>query len=697
MSNSERNRIYRQIELNYNSNNSAEISPNYNAAKKHNTIPLISMLDYGTPQQLEIARLWISQKKGLSEVDVYGNTPLHAARKATVTEALIKAGADINARTKDGNTALSLAAARGYPKIVSLLLAADADINTKANNGNTPLMNAILSYSYGAEDKYLMIVRLLLEHGADTTNTEGATAFYYAIQKSNTALVKLLLDHKVNPNIVFNDGETPLMKAIHRMNYELINLLISVGADVDKPNVENGVTPLMAVVNPLSSRLGVDHQVEIAQLLISKGADVNKESLFFNTALTIAIQGSVECVHLLLNNGANVNHQMPNGVTPLILTIATAHRSTRYMIMEMLIKAGADVNAKTDTGATALGYATIKNDINGLNILISHGATIDNLAVITPLHGLYVPYMHEKEMTELMYAIAHPHYNIISTLVGAGADVNFVTPTNETPLHIAARSNNPAIVRYLIKHDADVSLPDATHSVKSYAERGMFYPDVRRLILSATAPKKSVEIPIKNISQPNTNVFDPVMFMEVPFAEALADESILIFKVGAQFFSYPIEQLKRDIATNSGVIYECKEELHGAPWLKDVHLETPYFLLRSAAIYVVPLAQIKQIIRMDSSSRLFELVESSKRLPFTASYGSVMADNTGRNQSGRPVNIVSADHCQAKSDRATYTIQELRIVKSNRSSNNNRNTKKAGMKQGRRGNSNGDRKTKRRH
>ena len=51
---------------------------------------------------------------------------------------LLQAGADVNAKDRDGNTALILAAAEN-PTVVSVLLKAGADVNAKDRDGNTAL------------------------------------------------------------------------------------------------------------------------------------------------------------------------------------------------------------------------------------------------------------------------------------------------------------------------------------------------------------------------------------------------------------------------------------------------------------------------------------------------------------------------------------------------------------------------------
>ncbi|WP_265033965.1 ankyrin repeat domain-containing protein [Wolbachia endosymbiont (group A) of Sicus ferrugineus] len=75
------------------------------------------------------------------------------------TEYFIQKGADVNAKDKDGNTPLHLAAMKGKIDVVKILLEYNADVNTKNNEGRTALY-------YAANNNHQELVELLLAHGA---------------------------------------------------------------------------------------------------------------------------------------------------------------------------------------------------------------------------------------------------------------------------------------------------------------------------------------------------------------------------------------------------------------------------------------------------------------------------------------------------------------------------------------------------
>ena len=96
--------------------------------------------------------------------------------------AVIRSGADPNARDKRGETPLMYAAAdNSNPAVITILIEAGADSNARGKNGMTALM-------YAAEDNANpAVVTTLLEAGADAKVKDdgGSTAFDYAANNAN--------------------------------------------------------------------------------------------------------------------------------------------------------------------------------------------------------------------------------------------------------------------------------------------------------------------------------------------------------------------------------------------------------------------------------------------------------------------------------------------------------------------------------
>src|SRR6059036_2295307 len=103
-----------------------------------------------------------------------------AARKgdAVAVKALLSKGADVNAKSDYGATALSFAADKGHVEVVKLLLAHKADVNVK----DTFYKATPLTWAIGKG--HVQIVKLLVEAGAE----EADPALLFAVQKRDAEL-----------------------------------------------------------------------------------------------------------------------------------------------------------------------------------------------------------------------------------------------------------------------------------------------------------------------------------------------------------------------------------------------------------------------------------------------------------------------------------------------------------------------------
>ena len=112
-------------------------------------------------------------------------------------------------------------------------------------------------------------------------------------------MVKLLLQHGADPNVVYDQGVTG---AININHINIVNELLQPGAD---PNVvyDEGVTALAGAVN-------INH-IDIVNELLQHGADPNLYGIYMNnaTAAPLFLVTSKEIAQLLLDNGADVNMQ----------------------------------------------------------------------------------------------------------------------------------------------------------------------------------------------------------------------------------------------------------------------------------------------------------------------------------------------------------------------------------------------------
>ncbi len=259
---------------------------------------------------------------GVAELGNRGFTAFTFAARAgaiDAAEALLEGGASVNDTLADGTSALVLAVMSARYEMAAFLLDRGADPNAAAQ-GWTALhqivwtrrpnrgFNTVFQAPKGRVDS-LSLVETLLAHGADI-NARVTTR-----RAPRTVTGRNLL--KVT-------GTTPLFLAAHRVDVDLIRLLLQSGADPLLPN-EDGTTPLMAAAgvglyNPGENPGTPEESAEAVELCLEAGGDPTTVDANGDTALHgAAYWDSPGAVELLLaaNPQLDLDVVNNNGWTPL--------------------------------------------------------------------------------------------------------------------------------------------------------------------------------------------------------------------------------------------------------------------------------------------------------------------------------------------------------------------------------------------
>ena len=135
----------------------------------------------------------------------------------------IKAGADPNHISTDGDTSLDLAISRGDSVMVTALIKAGADVN-QTHRGSTPLGRAVELGDFA-------IAQLLIEHGAspNACGRRGWTPLYHAAWRGNFEMMSLLVNAGADINAVDSQGDTALSWAFDKL--ETVTALLTLGAN----------------------------------------------------------------------------------------------------------------------------------------------------------------------------------------------------------------------------------------------------------------------------------------------------------------------------------------------------------------------------------------------------------------------------------------------------------------------------------
>jgi ankyrin repeat protein len=236
---------------------------------------------------------------------------------------------------------------------------ASADVNARGVRGATALVRATLN-------GLMELMQDLLTAGADVNakTSDGVTALFAASHKGRLDMVRVLIAADADVNATTANGSTTLMGAAMSGNPQVVRELLAAKADVNA-RTNNGTTALNAAAQ--------EGHLDVVRALLAGGAHVNATAVDGHTALMIASRGGhPEVVRTLLAAGADVNARKDNGETALIAVctsysdwsalggakVPAATESERLEVARVLLAAGADLNAKTAGGATALSVAS---------------------------------------------------------------------------------------------------------------------------------------------------------------------------------------------------------------------------------------------------------------------------------------------------------------------------------------------------
>lgn len=372
---------------------------------------------------------------GAQVVQAEGLANLVAEGERAEALTLLASGTDVNVTLSDGSTALLYAAYNGDLELVQKLLDAGADPDLRNEYGSFPLSEAVQQGS--AE-----VVKLLLEHGANPnqSNLEGETALMVAARTGFNAAASLLLEHGADVNAKESwGGQSALMWASAQGQPETMQLLIAAGANID----EHGAARLW------------DRRI----MNEPRPKDMNKGG--FNPLLYAARQGCVECVQVLVAAGADLNATDPDRISALNLALINLHFDTAAV----LIEAGADVNQWD-----LFGRAPLYNAID-LHTLPIGGRT--DIPSEDKLTGYDVAKMLlERGANPNMQLKVRPPYR--NAVFDRGADN--VLAEGATPLIRAARAADVESVKLLLDHGALVDLPNARGHTPLLIVAGIDWP-----------------------------------------------------------------------------------------------------------------------------------------------------------------------------------------------------------------------------
>jgi len=453
----------------------------------------------------------IAKKAKVDVTNEFGSTPLAEATKqgdARMVKMLLAAGSGTEGANEDGQTALMIAikngdlpvfnllidagakvntvekvqdqtplmwaaaAARNAPEMVKVLIAKGANVNARAKFNDWPgqitsepraqyhTYGGLTPLLYAARGGCYACVEALVNAGADVNlpNNEGMTPLMIALDNSQNGVAKFLLDHGANPNLWDIYGRTALYVAIDAAAGGVGGGgrggagAGGRGAGAPAPGAQ-GAAPAAPIgrggggaaggrggggAGPANTGPQVS-SMEIIKLLLAAGVNPNTElnarrpeagsggrfadpllSSGTTPLLRALVGNNIEVARLLLDNGANPNiYGM--GISPWLYAAG--------------LTSGVLSTGRGGGSSGATPVSTVNTEF--LDVMIKHGADVN-----AQVNGA------NKYSGRISYAQRDPNF----------------TQSNEgmTALHVAVRSQNSTLVRYLLDHGASTNIIDAS-------------------------------------------------------------------------------------------------------------------------------------------------------------------------------------------------------------------------------------------
>jgi len=449
-------------------------------------------------------------------------TPLHLAcsrANAAAVVRLLEAGSKPGAVTDTGVQPLHLAAQAGSAEAVKALLDRGADVNARdTTHGRTPLI-------FATSNNRVEAMKVLLARGADLK--AATTVVDYRERSATDTQARLARDRAItaatgratNSGLNINDppptgqaggvggGQGAAPGAARAGGAGAASAgAMRAPTDIEQIGRQGGFAALHYAVR--------DGNTEAAVLLLDAGVDINRPTDGDRSSpmVVAAINGQYDLAMTLLAKGANPNLASDDGVAPLFAVInnewqlrtwypqptAGSQQKASYLdLLEALLKAGADPNARTVshiwyaayntgrmgvefTGATPFWRAAYALDVDAMRLLVKYGAD-PNISTMTfgvakrpndgwganavPPGGPHVPPFHAASGVGYGTSrVAQQHRHVPDGWMAAakyfveelGVDVNVRDAEGFTALHHAAARGDNAVIQYLIKKGADV-------------------------------------------------------------------------------------------------------------------------------------------------------------------------------------------------------------------------------------------------
>jgi ankyrin repeat protein len=316
-----------------------------------------------------------------------------------------------------------------------------------------------------------LVVACLILLGVGPTHATDDLGLVDAVRTQDGSRVRALLNGKADVNARSDDGSTALLWAAHWNDVATADLLIRAGANANVSN-DFGMTPL--------SRACTNGSAPLVQRLLEAGANPNTRIATGETPImTCASSGNLDAVRLLVARGADVKAKEPSENQDALMWAAAERHPN---VVRLLVDAGANPQAHTKRGFTALHFAAREGDSESVRQLLAAGVNVN----ITS---------QPDERADTAKASSDGGRSASGTAAAAaarGPGFQATISAGSTPLLVATVRGHVPLALFLLEQGADPNVLDAGFTALHWAS-GTWEGGISNPVYGFTDPMSGIQ------------------------------------------------------------------------------------------------------------------------------------------------------------------------------------------------------------
>ncbi|CAF4074344.1 unnamed protein product [Adineta steineri] len=358
-------------------------------------------------------------------------------------------GAQLNAVTEEGNTAIHLLAraeqhSQESLNIVEYFIKKGCDPNRQNDYGWTAAHYALATHN---TDLVIYLLKVMIDVNLPTWDTYNGypsqtQLLHIAARQNDSVLIRLLVKtYKARVNVYDEDGCTPLQICCYEDNIDALKALLETDADFQKG------TRLNPHETPVS--ILVKYQYDMClKALFELTSNFNWKRYFSQLPRSPLLCDfpSIYGIELLVERSLDIDACDERGNT--FLHYLVNKKDIDYdKYVEKLIQASADFNRQNRLGRTPFLEALEQKNFELIAVFLRH-IEVTNIHIVDSLSNTALHYCKYLDQLSIYEKV----------LQSNPQSLNAQNRDGQTPLHDAILCNNDQFATYLIQHKADLSL-----------------------------------------------------------------------------------------------------------------------------------------------------------------------------------------------------------------------------------------------